>query len=139
MREGVAKFAAFVDRARGFWRHVARNPTWKRKLRKQALHSLLVRGDIRVYLAVRSLKVGIGNHSGTAMPGSRDIDHIKVVLFDQAVQMSINEIQARRCSPVSQKPRFDVVLGEGLLQQWIVIEIDLADRQVVGRSPICVD
>ena len=73
------------------------------------------------------------------MPGAGDVDHVQVVLLDQPIQMDIDEVQARRRSPVAQQARLDVLLREGLLEQRIVVEIDLADREVVGRSPVGVD
>src|SRR5262249_21333689 len=47
--------------------------------------------------------------------------------------------EPRRGPPVPEQPGLHVLLGQGLLEQRIVVEIDLADRQVVGCSPIGVD
>src|SRR6516164_4128165 len=37
---------------------------------------------------------------------------------------------------MTQEPRLDVILCEWLLEQRVVVEIDLADREVVGRPPV---
>src|SRR5689334_4620950 len=38
-----------------------------------------------------------------------------------------------------EQARLDVILGERLLQQRIVVEIDLPDRQIVGGGPVGVN
>src|SRR5262249_39513983 len=58
---------------------------------------------------------------------------------DQPVQMDVDEVQPRRGPPVAEKPRLDVFLGQRLLEQWVVVEVDLTDRQVVGGSPVGID
>jgi hypothetical protein len=40
---------------------------------------------------------------------------------------------------VTEESRLDVLLGQRLLQERIVVEIDLANRQVVCRPPVRVD
>src|SRR5262245_15436072 len=53
--------------------------------------------------------------------------------------MNVYEVQAWCCSPVTQEPRLDVLLAQRLLQEGIVVEIDLANRQVVRGPPVSVD
>jgi hypothetical protein len=40
---------------------------------------------------------------------------------------------------MSEQPRFDVLGCQRLTQQRIVQQIDLADRQIVGRAPVGVN
>jgi hypothetical protein len=68
--------------------------------------------------------------------GAGDIDHIQVVLLDDPVQVHVDKIQARRGAPVSQQARLDVFQLQGLFQQRIVVEINLAHRQIVGGAPV---
>ena len=35
------------------------------------------------------------------MAGAGQVDHVGVVLFDQAVQMDVDEAEAGRCAPVA--------------------------------------
>ena len=69
------------------------------------------------------------------MARARDIDDVQVVFLDDPVQVGIDEIQPRRRAPVAEQARFDVGQLERLLQQRIVVEINLADREVVRRAP----
>ena len=39
-------------------------------------------------------------------------------------------------APVAQQPRLDVCAAAAVAQQGIVVEVDLADREVVGRPPV---
>ena len=68
------------------------------------------------------------------MSRAGDVDHIEIVLLDHPVQVSVNKVQARRRPPMTEKPRLDVFFRERLLEQWVVIEIDLTDRKIVGCS-----
>ena len=136
VREGVAELAALVDRAGGLRRHVARNAAGERELGEEALHARFVLGDVRVDFAVGALKVGVRDQAGAAMPGTGDVDHVQIVLLDHPVQMDVDEVQTGRGAPVAQEPRLDVLLGQRLLEQGVVVEINLADRQVVGGAPV---
>ena len=72
----------------------------------------------------------------TAVARARDVDHVQIVLLDDAVQMGVDEVQPRRRAPVAEQARLDVRQGERFLQQRIVVEIDLPDRQIVRRAPV---
>ena len=136
VREAVAEFAAFMDRTRSLRRDVAWNAAGERELGEEALHALFVAGDVGIHLAVGAFEISVCDQTRPAMAWAGDIDHVQVVLFDHPIQMDVNEIQAWRCSPVTQEPRLDVLLAQRLLEQWIVVEIDLADREVVGGPPV---
>jgi hypothetical protein len=115
---------------------VTGNATGERELGEEALQAFLVPGDVGVDLAVRALEVGIGNEAGTPMPGAGDVDHVEIVLLDHPVQVDVDEVQPWGSPPVTEEPRLHMLLGQRLLEQRIVVEIDLADRQVVGRPPV---
>src|SRR5215471_10891487 len=115
---------------------MARNSAREGELSEQALHALFIKRNIRIDLAIGPLKVGVRDQTGTAMPGPRDVDHVEIALLDHPIQVNVDKIQARRCSPMAEKPRLDVVLCERFLEQRIVIEIDLADGEIVGGPPI---
>ncbi len=72
------------------------------------------------------------------MARAGDVDHVEIVLSDHPVEVGVDEVEPRRGSPMAQQPRFDVVLDERLLQQRVVVEIDLADREVVCGAPVSV-
>ena len=136
VRDGIAEFAAFVNRAGRLRRDVARNAARERELGEEPLHALFVGRDVRIDLAVGPLEIGVRDQARPAMPGAGDVDHVEVVLLDQPVQVNVDEVQTRRRSPVAEEPRLDVFLCQGLLEQRVVVEIDLADRQVVGGPPV---
>ena len=139
VRDRVPQLAALVHRARGLRRDMAGNPAGERELGEETLHALLVRGDIRVDLAVGPFEIGVGDQAGPAVPRTGDVEHVQVVFLDHPVQVDIDEVQAGRGPPVPQEPWLDVLLGQRLLEQRVVIEIDLADRQVVGGAPVRID
>src|SRR5215470_14658052 len=53
--------------------------------------------------------------------------------------MHINEVEPGRCAPVSEQARLDVLKLEWFAQQWVVIQIDLTDGEIIRRPPICMN
>src|SRR5215468_10125006 len=74
VRDGIAELTALVYRTGRLRRHVAWDAAGERELGEQALHALFVARDVRINFTVGSLKVGIRDQAGTAMPGAGDID-----------------------------------------------------------------
>ena len=60
---------------------------------------------------------------------------IQLVNSDDPVDVRVHEIQAGSRPPVPEQPRLRVLDPQPLTQQRVVEQIDLADRQVVGRAP----
>ncbi len=65
------------------------------------LEARFVTADVRVDFAVGAFEISIGNHSGAAVAGAGNIEHIQTVLVDDTVQM-----------------RVDKVLRPGVVPQW---------------------
>ena len=139
MRDGIAQFSSFVDGPRGLGRDVAWNPTGERKLFEQFLHPLYIPRDVRIDLAIGPFQIGVGDKAGTAVTRTGDVDHVQVVFLDDAIEVHVNKVQAWRGAPMPQQSRLDVLQAQRLLQQRVIEEIDLPDRQVIGRTPVSVD
>jgi hypothetical protein len=134
--QGVAEFAAFVDGAGSFGRDVTGNSTRKRKLLEEFLHALFVLRNVRIEFAVGSFEIDVGDDARSAVTGPGDIDDVEIVLFDQAIEVEVDEIQARRGAPVAEEARFDVFDTERLAQHRVGEQIDLADGKIVGGAPV---
>jgi hypothetical protein len=48
------------------------------------------------------------------MPGTGDVDYVKIMPIDHAIQMHVNEVEPRGCAPVAEQARL-YVLGP----QWL--------------------
>jgi len=70
------------------------------------------------------------------MSRTDDIDHVQVMFFDQPVEVNIDEVQAGGGAPVPEQTRLDMLEREGGFEQWIVLQIDLSDREVIRGPPI---
>ena len=132
----VAQFPAFVDRSRSRRRHMAGNTAGKRELGEQLLHPGLVLTHVGIDLAVGALEVGVGDQGRTAVAGAGDVEHVQVVLRDDPVEVHVDEVLPRRGAPMPDHQRFHIRERQWPLQQRIVVQIDLADRQVVRRPPV---
>ena len=136
VREGVAELAALVDGAGSLRRDVAGYAAGKRELPEKILDALFVTRDARIDLGVGAFEVDVCHDAGAAVPGAGDVDDVEVALLDDAVEVDVDEVQARGRAPVAEEAGLDVPAVERLLEERIVVEIDLADGEVVGGPPI---
>ena len=72
------------------------------------------------------------------MPGAGEEDDVRVLLPDEPVEVNVDEAEAGRGSPVAQEARLDMFGSQGLLEQCVVLQVDLAHGQVVGSLPVAV-
>ena len=136
MAERIAQFAALVDRARALRRGVAGNAAGKRELQEELLQPGLVLADVGIDLAVGALEIGVAHDGRAAVAGAGDVDHVEVVFLDDPVQVHVDEVLPGGRAPVPEQHVLHVRERQRPLQQRIVVEIDLADRQVVGGAPV---
>ena len=139
MAERIAELPAFMDRARRGRRDMAGDAARKGELLEQPLHPGLVLADVRVDLAVAALEIGVADQRRPAVAGAGNIEHVEVVFLDDPVQMHIDEVLAGRRAPVADHQGLDMGERQRLAQQWVVVQVDLSDRQIVGRAPVGVD
>ena len=71
MNQGVAEFAAFVNRTRGFRGDVAGDTAGKRELFEQPFDTLFVFGNVRVIFGISPFEIGVGDQTGPPCPGLR--------------------------------------------------------------------
>ena len=62
------------------------------------------------------------------MPWAGNVNHVEIVLFNDAIQMDIQKIEPWSCPPMAQQPGFDMFQCQRFFEQRIVIQIDLTDR-----------
>ena len=115
---------------------MTRDTAGKGKLFEEPFHAGFVLGDVWIEFAVSAFEVGVCDDSGSAVTGTGDEDHVEVMHFDEAVQVDVDEVQSGRGTPVAEEARFDVFEFERLFEERIVVEIDLADGEVVGGAPV---
>src|SRR6185295_2431606 len=81
---------------------------------------------------------GVCHERRSAMTRPGDVDHVEVTLFDHAVEVHVDEILPGRRAPVAEQSRLDVFVLQRPPEQRVIQEVNLADRQVVGGSPVSV-
>ena len=99
VEQRVAELAAFVNRAGSFGRNVAGNSVGPGKLAEQALDAVVVALDVRIDFGVRAFEIGVRDDAGAAVAGADDVHHVEVALGDQAVEVGVDEVEARRWCP----------------------------------------
>ena len=137
--ERVAELAAFVDRAGRLRRGVAGDAARERELPEEPPQPFLVPADLGVELAVGAFEVRVRDDARPAVAGARDVDRAQVALPDGAVQVRVEEVQARSRAEVAEQARLDVLRRERLAQQRVVEQVDLADGEVVRGAPVRVE
>ena len=113
MREHVAELAPFMDRTRRRHADVARHAARRREAPEQAAESGGISRDFAIHLSVRALQVHVGQHCRAAVSGPCEKDGVHVMLFDQPIEMHVNEVQSWRRAPVPEEAWFDVFRPSG--------------------------
>ena len=90
---------------------VAGHAARRRELPEEKPHTILIRRDLRMDFGVSTFQIGARIERGAAVPGTSDIDDIRIMLFDQAIEMDIDEVLPRRSPPVPEQSWFDLLLS----------------------------
>ncbi len=88
MDEDITQLAAFVDGARRRRADVARDSSRRGKLTEELQQSRLVAGDLGEEVRIAPLQIHIGHQSRAAVAGTRHVNDIEAVLFNQPVQVT---------------------------------------------------
>ena len=136
MQQRIAQFAALVDGAGRFRRHVAGDPVGPGELAEQTQHAAPAALDGGIALGVRAFQIGLRHDPRPPWPGPMTYIMFRSCVLDQPVEVDIEEVQSRRRPPVAKQPRFDMLELERRVEQRIVLQVDLSDRKVVGRAPV---
>ena len=89
-----------------------------------------------MHLRIGPFEITLRDQSRPAVAGTRNINNAGIFFLDEAIQMHVNKILARRCAPMSQEPRLDMLGLERLLQERVILQIDLPDRQIIRGLPV---
>ena len=79
------------------------------KLLEQFPHSLFVLLNARIKLGVCAFEVRVRHHAGAAVPRTANVNHVAIVLLDQAVEVHVDKVQSGRRPPVTEQPRLHVL------------------------------
>ena len=146
--EHVAKLAALVDGARGLGRVVAGDAAGVGELAEELLEAGLVIGDVGTNLAVGAVEQRLRGAGRSAVAGAHKEDGVLLVVADEAVHVAKEEVQAGRGAPVANEAVLDVLTGEAVgavlvlevrAHEGVGAQINLANGQVVGATPVLVD
>lgn len=91
--EGVAEFAALVDRAGHFRGDVAGHTAGEGELPHQQFHALGVPGGVRVLLAVAALQPGVGEDRRPAVARAPDAQGVQLACPDHTVEVRVHQVQ----------------------------------------------
>src|SRR6202158_3309153 len=93
---------------------------------------------MRIQLAVGALEECVRLHAGSAMTRTGNVDNVQIQLFDEPIEMKIDEIQAGRGSPMAEQAWLDVFNFQRLTQKWILEKVYLPNGEVVCGASGCV-
>ena len=136
MAERISQFTAFVDRSGRRRGDMTGDSAREGELGEQLFHPGLVLAYVGIDLAVRALQVRVAHQRWSAVAGAGHIEHVQVEFLDYPVQMHIDKILARSRAPVPHDQRLHVRHLQRPFQQRIIVEIYLANRQIVGGAPV---
>src|SRR5215475_9493598 len=125
-----------MDGARGLRRHMAGDAAGEGELGEKPLQARLILGHVGVELTIGALQICVGHQRRPAVTRASEVDHVQIILRDEPVEVHVDEVLAWRGAPVPQQPGLDVLQLQRLLKQGVVVQVDLADGEVIGRPPI---
>ena len=64
------------------------------------------------------------------------VNHVQIKRLDYTIQMNIDKVLPGGGPPMTEQRWLDMRSLQRLLEQWVVVQIDLPDGQVVCRTPI---
>jgi hypothetical protein len=108
MRETVSKLSTFVHGSRSLGCHMRRDSSRKRELLKETSHSFLILCDIWVNFSVGSFEVHLRDKGRATMSWTRYVNDAELSLFDESVQMDVNEVLSWSGAKVPKKTTLDV-------------------------------
>ena len=136
MGKAVAEFAALVNRSRSLRSAMAADASRKRKLLQELVHPVDILALIRVDLRIHPFEIAVGERRRGSMPGTRDVDHVEVVLLDQPVHMDPDKALAGIGSPMPQQAVLDVLGLQRLTQQRVRAQVQHAGGKIVAGAPV---
>ena len=139
MGQGVAQLPALIDGAGGLGSGVAGNAAGEGELPEELFHALGVLADVRVDLAVGAVQIVLGHHGVAPVTGAGDVDHIQVIFHNGPVKVGVDKVLAGTGAPVAHDGALEVFGAQGLPQQGVVQQVELAGGQIVGSAPPGVD
>ena len=139
MRDGIAQFAAFVNRTRRFRRAVRADSAGKRKLLEEFEQAGFVAALVGINLGVVAFEVAVGQRGRRAVTRAGDVHDIQVIFLDEPIQMNPNQRLSGIGPPMTKKPILDVLRLQGLAKQRIRAKIDHSCRQIIAGMPVSID
>src|SRR5678816_4388717 len=127
-----------MNRAGRLWRTVAPDAAGKRELFEKLPKPSLFFALFRIDLGISTFQVHGGKNTRCTVARAGQEDHVEVVLLDQPIEVNVCERQTRACSPMPKEPVFHVLRLERLFEQWVLLEIDHAEGQVIASAPVCI-
>src|SRR5580704_5695409 len=127
-----------MNGARCFWSAVAPNSARERKLREELFQTLPVLGLVRINLGISALQVGVGEDGRSTMTWPSQEKYVEIVLFNQPVQMDIDQAHAGVRAPVTEQSKLCVFGLQWLFEERIIPQIDHAKTEVETRSPVSI-
>src|ERR1700682_6329333 len=103
VRDGVPKFAAFMNGTGRLRCAVRTYSSGKRELPEEFEHARFVAALIRIDFGVMTFEIAVGQRGWRAMPGTGDINDIQVVLLDEPIQVHPNQRLARIGAPMAKQ------------------------------------
>ena len=128
-----------MDRARSLGCGVARYPARKGELPEEPAEPVLAQADLRIDLAVGAFEVGVRHDPRATVAWTGHVNRVQATPADRAVQVRVDQVQARGRAEVAEQPWLHVLRLERLAQERVVEKVDLSDREVVGGPPVRVD
>ena len=103
VNQRISKLSALMHGVRNVRPAVAGHAARSRELAEHKPQAVFIVRDLRMNLGVGAFEIGAGIERRASVSRTGDVDDVGIVLFDQPVQMNVDEVLAWRGSPVTEQ------------------------------------
>src|SRR5258708_783275 len=130
----IAQFTTFMNGAGNTRGEVTGKATRPGETLDETFQPGLIMRQLWIKPPQRAFKVQIGQVSGCSMSRSGDQKHIQVMLIDETVEMCIDHVNARTCSPVTKQTIFHLFACQRIFQKHIALKVNLSCSEIIGGA-----
>src|SRR5437867_8493812 len=87
----------------------------------------------------RSSDLRVREERRAPVTGTGQVDHVCIDVPDEAVQVDVDEAQARGRPPVAEEPGLHVLGPQRLTEKRVLLEVYLPDGEIVRGTPVGVE
>lgn|GEM_PF-1441806 len=135
-RERIAKLSSLENRTWCLRICMTRKTTRPTKIMDNRTHTIFSMFIIRIKIAKSSLYIEICEECRVTVTRSCDEQCFLLMSLSEEIEVEIDKINSRNCSPMSENTRLDMFFSQWFFEKKILSEIELRSANIICESKI---